>query len=183
MASQQDHFRRTQALEAQLGRLSSQVGGIKGHVKGLGGGLTLNQIPAWSVVRMDNGGALSGDDWDSQFDNLGADSRIEHSLKTASGEVPHINSDHSATRLKIRFTGQGDGPLTMKLGMVGDGKVQVKINGTAETYTDGAFISIDTLASPLTNELVVMADGHGGAFQFSLDGMLFDGVNRKWVNY
>jgi hypothetical protein len=183
MSSLQDHVRRTQALEAQFGRLHGQVGVLKGHVKGIQPGISLNQIPAWDVVRMSTTGALAGDDWDPLFDDESADSRIQHSLRTAGGEISHVNSDSSATRLRIRFTGQGEGQVAMKLGVVGTGTLQVKANGDIQPYTAGAFINFKLLSPPLTNELVVCADGSAGPFQFSLDGLLFDGVNRHWVSY
>ncbi len=175
--------RKAQSLEIQLGRLSSQVGHLKGRVKSLNSGLSLKDLPAWEIVRMDPGTALSGADWDPLFDDETANNRIQHSIRTASGEMPHVNSDSSATRARIRFTAQGEGQLLMKLGVIGTGSVQVKCNGNVATYTSGAFIPIDVLAPPMTNEVVVSADGTAGAFQFSLDGLLFDGVHRKWVSY
>jgi hypothetical protein len=183
MSSQFSAIRRTQTLEAQLGRLRTQVGSVKSNVKAIVPGITLAHIPSWDVVRQDTGTFTPGTDWEDQFEDESITTRVQHSMRTACGEISHVNSDHSATRLRIRFTSQGQNTLKMKLGIVGSGRVQVKANGDIDEYTSGGFIDISQVAPPLTNELVVMADGTGGAFQFSLDGLLFDGENRKWVSY
>jgi hypothetical protein len=187
MATSHDQIRRTQALEAQLGRLHSQVGTLGGHVRGIQTGITLNQIPAWDVVRQDSGTFASGDDWDSQFDDESLTNRVQHSLRTAGGEIGHVNCDQSATRLRIRFTSQGASQMQLKLGVVGgdgDNRIQVKANGETQEFSAGGWVTIKQLAPPLTNELILMANGTGlDSFQCALDGLLFDGVNRHWVSY
>ena len=183
MSSSFHATRRTQTLEAQLGRVSSQLGRLKKDIKNASGGFSLGQIPSWEVVRFDPGTALTGADWDPLFDDETANNRIQHSLHTSGGELAHVNSDSCATRVRIRFTAQGEGQILMKLGMSGSGSVQVKSNGNVTAYTSGAFIPIDVLSPPMSNEVSVSADGTAGAFHFSLDGLLFDGVNRKWVSY
>src|SRR5689334_13869376 len=143
--------RKAQSLETQIGRLNSQLGHLRGHVKSLNSGISLKDLPAWEVVRIDPGFALTGADWDPLFDDETANNRMEHLHPTAGGELPHMNSDSSATRARIRFTGQGEGQLLMKLGMSGIGTVQVKCNGIVTTHTGGAFIPIDVLTPPMTN--------------------------------
>ena len=183
MSSQQDHVRRTQALEAQVGRLNAKLETLTGRFESLSSPLTLGQIPSYEVVRIQPASALTGSDWDDFFNDQTQPNRITHLLRTASGEISHINSDDSATRLRIRFTGQGKGQITLKLGISGSGSVQVKSNGSITPYSTGAFIQISVVPPPLTNELIIMGDGTGGTLQFTLDGLLFDGVNRRWISY
>lgn len=180
-------MRRTQALEAQLGRLHSQVGNLRGHVSGIQTGISLGQIPSWDVVRQSTGTFDPGVDWDAQFDDENLIDRVQHSMRTAGGEIPHVNCDQSATRLRIRFSSQGSGDLRAKLGIVGGdttNRVQVKANGELSEYAAGGWITIPQVPPPMTNELVIMANGTDlDSFQFSVDGLLFDGENRHWVSY
>jgi len=176
---------RTQALEAQLGRISSKLQRLRNHVEGSEPGITMGDLPVYDVVRQDHGSFPSGDDWDSQFDDESIDNRVHHFMPTASGEISRICCNHQAVRLKIRYTSQSDSPILMKLAgsFFGFGTVQIKSNGDLMEYTDGDWIPISQVAPPVVNELVVMVDATGSDLDISLDGMLFDGVNRKWVPY
>ena len=171
-----DITRRLTAHDAAIARLSS----IFEHPPGKPHVFTVVQIPHWDVVRQTTGTFTPGTDWESQFDNKGQTNRLEHTQATMGGEIPHVNSDSSATRHTILFSSQGAGVVLAYLGIVGTGRVQVKANGVINEYTASATINLKVNKAPLTNRIVVMSNGTGGAFQYALNTQLFDGVNRIW---
>lgn len=176
-----DHLRITQGLQARVTKQQAKLKSLKGEVEGISPGISLSDVPHWEVVRQEDGSFSPGDDWEGQFEDASRENRVVHRLQTHGGELAHLNCDDHVVRARLRFSSQGKGTVSLRLGHVGSGRVQIKANGILQEFTDKGWVSIELVAAPLLNEVTLMADGRGDRLQVSLDGLLFDGENRAWT--
>src|SRR5437868_687340 len=137
-----DHLRLTQGLQARVTRQQARLDSLKGKVAEIPASLTLSDVPHWDIVRQEDGTFTAGEDWESQFDDASLQNRVEHRLQTHGGELAHLNCNNHAVRARLRFTSQGKGTVSLRLGHVGDGRVQIKANGILQEATSGGWISI-----------------------------------------